>query len=59
VRAALAATFQDPEFRAEAATLGLDINTPRTGPQAQEVVERAYRIPEHIIERLRRLQQQN
>jgi tripartite-type tricarboxylate transporter receptor subunit TctC len=58
MRAAFAATLADPEFRSEAEAIGLDVNTPRTGPQAQEVVERAYRTPEHIVERLRRLQQQ-
>ena len=58
MRAALAATFSDREFRAEADAIGLDISKPRTGPQTQEVVERAYKTPEHIVERLRRLQQQ-
>jgi tripartite-type tricarboxylate transporter receptor subunit TctC len=58
MRAALAATFKDAEFRAEAETIGLDINNPRTGPQTQEVVERAYKTPAHIVERLQRLQQQ-
>jgi tripartite-type tricarboxylate transporter receptor subunit TctC len=58
MRAALAATFADPEFRAEADAIGLDIANPRTGPQTAQVVERAYKTPEHIVERLRRLQQQ-
>jgi tripartite-type tricarboxylate transporter receptor subunit TctC len=58
VQAALAATFKDREFRADAESLGLDIKKPSTGAQTQEVVERAYRMPERIIERLRLLQQQ-
>jgi tripartite-type tricarboxylate transporter receptor subunit TctC len=58
MRAALAATFADREFRTEADAIGLDINNPRSGPQTQEVVERAYRTPAHIVERLQKLQQQ-
>jgi tripartite-type tricarboxylate transporter receptor subunit TctC len=58
MRAALAATFSDREFRAEAEAIGLDINNPRTGPQTGAVVERAYKTPAHIVERLQRLQQQ-
>jgi tripartite-type tricarboxylate transporter receptor subunit TctC len=58
MRGALAATFADAEFRTEADAIGLDINNPRTGPQTAEVVERAYKTPAHIVERLHRLQQQ-
>jgi tripartite-type tricarboxylate transporter receptor subunit TctC len=58
MRAALAATFADREFRAEADAIGLDINNPRSGPQTAEVVERAYKTPAHIVERLQKLQQQ-
>jgi tripartite-type tricarboxylate transporter receptor subunit TctC len=58
MEAALAATFKDPEFLGESKALGLDINAPRNGAQLQAVVERAYATPPHIVERLRKLQQQ-
>ena len=57
MQAALAATFKDPEFLADAKSAALDINAPRNGAQLQEVVERAYKTPPHIVERLRKLQQ--
>ncbi len=54
-RQAMAETFADKEFRAECARLGLGINAPRSGDQLKDVIARAYHAPQHIIERLQRL----
>jgi tripartite-type tricarboxylate transporter receptor subunit TctC len=55
MRAALAATFADPEFLAEGERMGLAVNAPRTGAQLQDVIARAYQSPPRIIERLQKL----
>jgi tripartite-type tricarboxylate transporter receptor subunit TctC len=55
LRAALAETFADPEFRAEGERMGLAVNAPRTGEQLTDVIARAYRSPPRIIERLQKL----
>jgi tripartite-type tricarboxylate transporter receptor subunit TctC len=55
LRAAFAATMADAEFLAEGERMGLGLNAPRTGAQIQEVMERAYRSPPGVIERLRQL----
>ena len=55
VRQALADTFADPEFLAEAARMGLGLNAPRTGAQLQDVIARAYQSPPRIVERLQKL----
>jgi tripartite-type tricarboxylate transporter receptor subunit TctC len=55
LRAAFAATMTDPEFLAEGEKLGLGLNAPRSGEQIQQVMERAYRSPPRVIDRLRQL----
>jgi tripartite-type tricarboxylate transporter receptor subunit TctC len=55
LRKAFALTMADPEFLAEAETMGLGVNAPRTGEQMQEVMERVYRSPPRVIDRLRQL----
>jgi tripartite-type tricarboxylate transporter receptor subunit TctC len=55
MRKALAETFADPEFLAEAAKIGLSVNGPRSGEQLLQVIERAYQLPPPIIDRLRKL----
>ena len=55
LRAAFAATMADAEFLAEGERMGLGLNAPRTGAQIQEVMERTYRSPPGVIERLRQL----
>ena len=55
LRGAFAATMADPEFLAEGEKIGLGLNAPRTGAQIQEVMERAYRSPPAVIDRLRQL----
>jgi tripartite-type tricarboxylate transporter receptor subunit TctC len=55
LRKALADTFADAQFRAEAERLGLIVNAPQTGEQLQDVIARAYATPARLIERLRKL----
>jgi tripartite-type tricarboxylate transporter receptor subunit TctC len=55
LRKAFALTMADPEFLAEAETMGLGVNAPRTGEQMQEVMECVYRSPPRVIDRLRQL----
>ena len=55
LRSAFAATMRDPEFLAEGERMGLGLNAPRTGEQLQEVMERTYRSPPRVLDRLRRL----
>jgi tripartite-type tricarboxylate transporter receptor subunit TctC len=55
LRKAFTATMTDPDFLAEAEKMGLGLNAPRTGEQIQEVMERAYRSPPRVIDRLRQL----
>jgi len=56
MRKALADTFTDPAFKAEADKIGLLVNAPRTGPQLQDVIQAAYAAPSAIIERVRELE---
>jgi len=55
MRKALMDTFADPDFLADAAKIGLQVNSPRSGEELVRVIERAYAAPQEIIERLRRL----
>jgi tripartite-type tricarboxylate transporter receptor subunit TctC len=55
MRRALAATFADPDFRAEADKIGLTLNDPRSGEELLRVIERAYSTPPDIVARLRKL----
>ncbi len=55
MRKALADTFADKDFLAEATRLGLAPEAPRNGEQLQEVIARTYAAPPAVIERLRKL----
>ncbi len=55
MRKALADTFTDPEFKADAAKIGLIVNAPQTGEQLQKVIVDAYATPSRVVERLRKL----
>jgi hypothetical protein len=55
MRQALMATFADSAFLADAKKIGLQVNSPRDGGELVRVIERAYRAPPQIIERLRKL----
>lgn len=57
MRRAFAATLRDPEFLADAKRQQLDVSSPRTGEQLQQELERIYRSPPLIVERLRRIAQ--
>jgi tripartite-type tricarboxylate transporter receptor subunit TctC len=49
-------TFKDPEFVAEANKRGLGVNSPRSGKELQELLERVYtKTPPHVVERLRKI----
>jgi tripartite-type tricarboxylate transporter receptor subunit TctC len=55
LRAAFTATMADPDFLAEGEKIGLGLNAPRTGAHIQELMERTYRSPPAVIDRLRQL----
>jgi tripartite-type tricarboxylate transporter receptor subunit TctC len=55
MRKALADTFADKEFQAEAEKAGLIVNAPQTGEQLQKVIADAYATPARVVERLRKL----
>jgi tripartite-type tricarboxylate transporter receptor subunit TctC len=55
MRKALADTFTDPEFQAEAEKAGLIVNAPKTGQELQQVIEKAYATPSRVVERLQKL----
>ena len=54
MRKALEETFKDAAFLADANRLALGVD-PRTGPQIQQMLDEAYRMPPNIIARLRTL----
>ena len=55
MRKALADTFNDPQFKADAEKIGLIVNAPRTGEQLQDVIARAYASPTRVVERIQKL----
>jgi len=55
LRQAFAAAMADPEFLAESEKIGLEFHAPRSGEQIQAVMERTYRSPPRVIDRLRQL----
>jgi tripartite-type tricarboxylate transporter receptor subunit TctC len=55
MRAAMEATFKDPEFRADSTRMALGVNTPKTGDDIQKLLEETYRTPPAIVARLRKL----
>jgi tripartite-type tricarboxylate transporter receptor subunit TctC len=55
LRKAFVATMADPDFLAEGETMGFGVNAPSTGEQMQEVMQRVYRSPPRVIDRLRQL----
>jgi len=55
MRKALADTFADAQFKAEAERIGLIVNAPRTGAQLQAVIADAYASPARVVERLQKL----
>jgi tripartite-type tricarboxylate transporter receptor subunit TctC len=59
LRKALADTFADAGFQADAEKIGLIVNAPRTGEDLRKVIAKAYATPSHIVERLRTLNHPN
>ena len=57
LRAGLLATFNDPDFLAEAARAHLIINKPTSGEAMQAQIAHVYRLPQRIVDRLRRIAQ--
>lgn len=57
VRKAFMDMIADKDFNAEAEKLGLQVDNPRSGEALQAEVERLYRTPPHVVERLRRIAQ--
>ena len=57
LRAAMLATFGDPEFLAEAKKQRLDINKPTAGEALQADIARVYGMPASVAERLRKIAQ--
>jgi len=57
LRAGLLATFNDPDFLAEAARTHLIINKPTSGEAMQAQIARVYQMPQRIVDRLRRIAQ--
>jgi tripartite-type tricarboxylate transporter receptor subunit TctC len=55
MRKALADTFTDKEFQADAEKIGLIVNAPKTGEELQEVIAKAYATPSRVVERLQKL----
>lgn len=55
MRQALADTFADADFLADATKIGLVVNAPQTGQQLQDVIDHAYATPPRVIDRLRAL----
>ena len=57
LRAAMNATFADPEFLAEVARLQMPVDKPSTGEEMQALIKRIYALPPAVIERLRKMAQ--
>ena len=57
MRKAFMDTFKDPAFLAEAEKRGLGVNSPRSGQELQQLIERVYTTtPPALVERLQKLQ---
>jgi hypothetical protein len=56
MRQALADTFKDPAFLADAKKRRLDVNSPRSGPELHALMQRIYsQTPPNVISRLRKI----
>ena len=52
---AMMKVFADPDFRADAARLQLEVNAPRTGAEVAQLIDRVYGMPSEVIGRLKKL----
>ncbi len=57
LRAAMMATFRDPEFLAEAARSQMQVDKPKRGEELQALIARIYKMPPAIVTRLRAIAQ--
>ena len=57
LRKAVEETFADKEFLAEADKLQLGVAEPISGQELQNIIERAYKTPPKVIDRLRKIAQ--
>ena len=57
IKAAMRATFADPAFLADARQAGLQVDAPQSGEDVQAIVDRVYKMPPRVIERLKALKQ--
>jgi tripartite-type tricarboxylate transporter receptor subunit TctC len=55
LRQALAETFRDAGFIAEARRLGLGVDTPRSGGEIEAVIKRVFATPADVLDRWRKL----
>jgi tripartite-type tricarboxylate transporter receptor subunit TctC len=55
IKAAMRATFADPAFLADARAAGLQVDAPQDAAAVQSIIDRVYRMPAKVIERLRQL----
>jgi tripartite-type tricarboxylate transporter receptor subunit TctC len=58
LRDGLLATFKDADFLADAERIQLIINKPTSGEAMQEQIAHVYEMPQRIVDRLRRIAQQ-
>jgi hypothetical protein len=58
LRAAMAATFRDPQFLADCEKQGIECTDSRTGAELEALIRQAYATPEEIRKRLIGLLQQ-
>jgi tripartite-type tricarboxylate transporter receptor subunit TctC len=56
MRKAFLATFADPDFKAEAKKANLDLDAdPKTGEDVAKIIADAYKSPQRVVDRLRKL----
>ena len=55
LRSALTATFDDPAFKAECATVRLECDAPVSGAETQAIIARMYASPAPVLTRLRHI----
>jgi tripartite-type tricarboxylate transporter receptor subunit TctC len=57
IRTAMRQTFADPAFLADARQAGLQVDAPQTAEDVQAIIDRVYKAPPRVIERLKKLKE--
>jgi tripartite-type tricarboxylate transporter receptor subunit TctC len=57
IKAAMRQTFADPAFLADARQAGLQVDAPQTAEDVQVIIDRVYKAPQRVIDRLKMLKQ--